>query len=222
MGTKKSARHRALSKVNKCGNFASHIRDWVNDGNGGAVKEKLLNDNRKWLPVCVSMDILEDSLEAVQYYLRYGLARERKSEIYRIKQNVGGKYLRLYGVLQALLLNQDAIANLHLCLIGKKFIWKKESAWNRVRRLRVCIAGHPHDADQEGPSFLSRPALGPRGFSYHSYMNHKEMKAEDIDLDLIIDEYFAEASEVLSAMVLRFPLKRQSFSGGLVGKLSAN
>ncbi len=208
-------RRQAMRNLAKCGKLAGHVRDWVNDGDDGKFKEVLLADDKRWLPTCVSMDILEDSLEAIRYYLRHGLSRDKGRGYNASLKTIGGRYLRLYGVLQALSLNQDAIANLHSCLLQKQYKWAKDSAWNRVRRIRVCIAGHPHDADTEGPSFLSRPELGTRGFSFHSYKNRKELKAVDVDLDAEINAYLVEASGVLSEMTKNFPVNKP-ISFGLI------
>lgn len=206
------ARGRAQLFAKECLSLADHVRRWVNDGKDGQVRDDLMQDDRRWLSTCVSMDTLEDSLEAIKHYLRYGLVHGQKMKFGF--GPCGGKYLRLYGVLQALALNQDAISNLHFCLLGAKPSISKDSAWNRVRRLRVCIAGHPHDAGLEGPTFLSRPEIGAHGFGYHSYAGFKKLKAHDVDLDKEIEAYLGEAKQILAGMAAGFPLETIKWLAG--------
>lgn len=102
--------------------------DFVFDGRD-EVKESL------WLQLCAALDVIGDSLWALEAY-QESIAKED----YEI---TGMNYLRLYGVLQAIFLQQDALR-----LIGdaidipidfKKDYWKL----NQIRTLRNLAVGHP-------------------------------------------------------------------------------
>jgi len=60
-----------------------------------------------------------------------------------LSKEPGGFILVLYGVLQAVIVNQDALNELHRVFMGGPFIPAKLSAWREIRTLRNLIAGHP-------------------------------------------------------------------------------
>ena len=51
---------------------------------------------------CVCMDTLEDTMSAVDYYFNYGIGNE-----------IGERYIKLYGLLQSIQVQQDAIRELY-------------------------------------------------------------------------------------------------------------
>ncbi len=86
----------------------------------------------KWNRFCVSMDTLEDSDLAISHYLGAGLGIIEEE-----------RYLRLYGVLQAIYIQQNALENLWVILLEDKFPKRSEkSAWSIIKRLRNHT-GHP-------------------------------------------------------------------------------
>ncbi|OGR22724.1 MAG: hypothetical protein A2277_04460 [Desulfobacterales bacterium RIFOXYA12_FULL_46_15] len=66
-----------------------------------------LNDSEDWNYILASEDILEDSNAAIASFLRFGVSGPTKYD------DLGEKYLRLYGVLNATYLQQYAILNLY-------------------------------------------------------------------------------------------------------------
>ncbi len=66
-----------------------------------------LNRKEDWNYILASEDILEDSNEAISNFLKFGLSGPTKYE------SLGEKYLRLYGVLNATYLQQQAMYNLY-------------------------------------------------------------------------------------------------------------
>ena len=86
--------------MNNILSLASKIRDYVNTSN---LYDKCYKNNLdKWKMLCVSMDTLEDTCEALLHFESEGIG-----------DNTGEKYLNLYGILQAVFLQQDAIK--YLC-----------------------------------------------------------------------------------------------------------
>ena len=78
------------------GDFLSHVKDCLK-----------LNEAKDWNYILASEDILEDSNEAIISFLRFGTSGPTKYG------DLGEKYLRLYGVLNATYLRQQAIFNLY-------------------------------------------------------------------------------------------------------------
>ncbi|MFC1781911.1 hypothetical protein ACFLZ8_06595 [Planctomycetota bacterium] len=79
--------------------YTQQVRDLINNPR---KQFNLLKNPKLWNQLCSSLDVIEDTDLAIKAY------QESKSS-----QNDGQKYLQLYGVLQALFLQQDAVD--HLC-----------------------------------------------------------------------------------------------------------
>ena len=77
----------------------TEVRGLVNEGR---KHHELCQDKAKFSQICSSMDVIEDTEQAITAFQRTDFGR-----------NVALGYLTIYGVLQALFLQQDAVANLH-------------------------------------------------------------------------------------------------------------
>lgn len=60
-----------------------------------------------WGFICSSMDIINDSLLGIEHFCKYGVDGPTKYD------DFGEKYIRLYGVLNATYIQQQALLNLH-------------------------------------------------------------------------------------------------------------
>ena len=60
-----------------------------------------------WGFICSSMDIINDSLLGIEHFCKYGLDGPTKYD------DFGEKFIRLYGVLNATYIQQQALLNLH-------------------------------------------------------------------------------------------------------------
>jgi len=75
----------------------------------------LLANRQKWGRLTSALYVLEDTSCAIEYYL--------KAEY---PDDVGGKYLYTYGLLQALFVQEDAIDSLSYALFDKNIDFKNE------------------------------------------------------------------------------------------------
>ena len=76
-------------------------------------------------------------------------------------QNPLRAYIEFWGTFQALIIQQDAIREIHKAVNGKDIEEPKDnSAWHEIRRLRNELAGHP--AAQGNSSTLKRTFMGRR------------------------------------------------------------
>jgi hypothetical protein len=119
-------------------------------------------------------------------------------------------YIEIWGVMQALSIQQDAITELHKVIVGKKP--KTGPAWSELRNLRHLTTGHPANRSQGVPG-TQRTFMGRQGRTYESV----EFEVWDaatqgrdhpnLDLGQLIDAYETEASGILSAVLATMKAK---------------
>lgn len=116
----------------------------------------LLPDNSKWLPLTSALDVLEDSSGAVNYYIES-----------TFPENVNGKYLFIYGLIQALFLQMDAANSIQKALTGSIIDFEKDypDAY-RVREMRNDVVGHPTNRKNKQSIYLVQVSLNKHGFYY--------------------------------------------------------
>ncbi|MFA5075547.1 MAG: hypothetical protein WC436_05600 [Candidatus Babeliales bacterium] len=145
-------------------------------------------DLDKWNAACVALDTMEDALMAI---LAYGTAKESRS--------VGLRYLKLYGLLQAVFLQQDAI-QCFLNVLGGNFEKEKKRliAWHELRNLRNLTVGHPVDNFGEKRCYIIRVSIAKHGFE--CIMWDKKKRKDDfvkIDIKSLLNKYRKEVGGVL-------------------------
>lgn len=86
----------------------------------------------EWNALCVAMDTQEDAYCALKHYENFGLGEE-----------INEKYLKYYGLLQAVFLHQDSIVELYNSLLRDDLKISPDSAWKKIRDLRNLTVGHP-------------------------------------------------------------------------------
>ncbi|MDP2923506.1 MAG: hypothetical protein Q8O30_07320 [Candidatus Omnitrophota bacterium] len=150
--------------------------------------EPFNNNLDAWNLACVSMDALEDTLLALNYY-----------EKHKGSNCDGARYLRLYGVLQSIFIQQDAIKFLCKILIGCFEEGKyKLSSWKEIRDLRNLTVGHPLNKNSNKRCYITRMSISKDAFRYIIW---DKSKRKDIfckaDLKGLIDGYKKEAIIIL-------------------------
>ncbi len=128
----------------------SKIRDLINSSRKQNI---LLQDNILWHMLCSCMDTIEDTEEALENFL--------KSDTN--SSDEGRNYLRIYGALQALFVQQDAVKNLHDAL---KIPYTEDKALDKIRNIRNDAAGHQTKrGNKKHSTSLTGLHLVHRGFS---------------------------------------------------------
>jgi hypothetical protein len=79
-----------------------------------------------------SMYLIQDTAEAIRAHMQRGFSSDPLSA-----------YLEFWGVMQALVIQQDAIKELHTAVLAAPPDTKALSAWNEIRDTRHLCAGHP-------------------------------------------------------------------------------
>jgi hypothetical protein len=114
------------------------LRRFVNEY--ADLKYRLMRDLESWFRLCSAMDVLEDTDMAIQGYLDTDISQGKLSE----------KYLRYYGLFQAMVVQQDAVASAYESLLKTPFSKKPdgplETVWD-IRQTRISAFGHPTDRE---------------------------------------------------------------------------
>ena len=143
--------------MNNIFTLSNKIRDYVFINYKQVYKKKCNNSPDVWNRYCVSIDTLGDTIEALTHFESEGLGN-----------NDGEKYIKLYGVLQSIFLQQDSIKNLYEIFVDKfENIILNIDYWEEIRKLRNLTVGHPIKKNRSGPPkrcFISRPTINSKGF----------------------------------------------------------
>ena len=115
--------------------------------------------------------------------------------------NVGGNYLRIYGVLQGLFIQQDAVKNLHEAL---KIPYTIDPLLKEIREIRNNAVGHPTNrGNKEAFNFINRlPDI--KGFHLMTvYRADPQFSSEyrDIDISNLIAKQSQHLVDVLNHVI---------------------
>lgn len=167
--------------------YTQEIRDFINKPK---KQFNLLKNHKFWNQLCSSLDVIEDSDLAIAAYINSKFGTDD-----------GEKYLRLYGVLQALFLQQDAVTN--LCeFLGLQNNLTSHPKLKEIRDIRNDSIGHPTKrGNYKSYHFISRVTITKSGFQLISdYENNKTTFRDILVIDLI-KEQRKYLSEILKKVI---------------------
>jgi hypothetical protein len=177
--------------------YSDAFRDMVNERvqwKSEPARRLKLESDEDWSFVCVAMDILGDASLAIGNALRFGLDGPTKYD------DVGERYLRLYGLLGATYSQQRAALKLHKLTScpGVKQLQDKAKTL-RATKLRHQIAAHSLDnMDEQGKVVAAfvpvRIDLG--GFNCTVTKNRGD-EMDAYDLLVAIEEHSLFVTEVM-------------------------
>jgi hypothetical protein len=114
------------------------IRDIVS---ADIFTDNIHRDGLEWEMACASMDMIGDAQLAIDAFDRKPVSEGQRLEVY------GQRYLEVYGVFQAIYLQQDAIVNLAAALKLSEIKAFEDPDFKVVRDLRNRYIGHPSKHD---------------------------------------------------------------------------
>jgi hypothetical protein len=184
----------------------SEIYDHFHASPAGPAHFFLADNADAYAAYYTSMFLIQDTGEAIWTHM--------KSDFSPLPLTA---YVEFWGIMQAVVIQQDAILQLCQAVVGKPAKIRTESCWTRVRDIRNLCAGHP--------SNRSHGVLGPqRTFLGRKFGNYREIRYElwdssngttthpHFDLRALIEGYDHEARDVLqsvlSEMRSRWPRKK--------------
>ena len=125
------------------------VRDIIDKWEGSHA---VLEDRRTRMQLCSCLDVIKDTALCLNAF--------RTTNIGEL--DVGSKYMYVYGSLQALVLQQDAVKHF-TCALGKTYPYHPRL--KEIRDIRNHSVGHPTD---EGPgrtfNLITRDSIGNLGF----------------------------------------------------------
>jgi hypothetical protein len=158
----------------------------------------------QWLVLCAAMDAIEDTQQAVEAFVANGDGKE--------KRPTGERYLRTYGVLQALAVQQDATKDLCDALSATD-LWDP-SPVEHVRDLRIASIGHPTLRRKarnrpQSSHFIVQISLGDRGFELMSFDSAGKMSSRRVSIPTLASTQDAHVrvtlKKVMKHIVKKWP-----------------
>jgi hypothetical protein len=151
----------------------SQIRD---DINNPRKQHTLLKDRASWNKLCSSLDTIGDTEQALDAYMEM---KEPESD--------GEKYLMLYGVLQVLFVQQDAVAHLAEAL---DIPYSADPTITEIREVRNDSIGHPTKRGRgkgKAFNFISRISMSKNGFTLLTTYATDDTKFQDVNIPQLIE-----------------------------------
>jgi hypothetical protein len=153
-----------------------------------------------------SMYLLQDSTESLLRHRELGFNADPLLA-----------YLEFWGVMQAVIIQQDSIAELYQIIVEKNLdaTEMKLEAWLKIRNFRNVCAGHPSKKDKPKKfplcrTFMSRKFGNYESITYELWQQGEGRSHPQECLTALLDAYAIEAekklTEVLSHMKNRWKL----------------
>lgn len=169
-------------------NLEDRIREFINSGRRQAT---LLKNLTTWNKLCSSLDIVGDTQLAIRSH----------SQLQDIKDE-GASYLIIYGTLQAMLLQQDAVKHIGDALDIKV---KRPKELENIRVIRNSSVGHPAHQTENNlskSSFIVRTSISPNGFQLMIvYSGDREYEFQNISIPKLIKTQEQYIIEVLLKVI---------------------
>lgn len=185
------------TKIDAVQFFNEKYRELVNEKAGKAASEResfddyikrslRLNSTDDWGVLCASMDVIDDSLLGIENFLRFGIDGPTKYG------DMGEKYIRLYGALNATYLQQQAVINLFKIsnTDSPKSAQEKINSL-LIRTIRHKIGAHAVDYENKHEDVTESfvPVRFTLGGMTCSYYNNRTLKQETVNLQEAIVEH---------------------------------
>lgn len=164
----------------------SEIHKWWNQPHCG------FDTADRYFAFCAAKDWLQDTAETLHFHRGQGFSSDPYAA-----------YLEYWGILQATIIQQDAIAELHYALTGTQLPERdRDSAWVKLRNLRNLTVGHPNRKSTGRGNLPLRSISGREQKSYDrlpiQVYGPNGHESRVLNLGQLLDEYDKEASILLA------------------------
>ena len=181
----------------------SKVRDLIN---AARRHDSLLQQANDFRLVCSAMDMIDDTIMALTSYIDHD------------QQDQGQAYLEIFGVLQAMAVQQDAVRKLHRVVTGT--CPDLEATYpdvKEIRDIRVRVVGHPVGGKKDSSHFLTRYTVSKKGFEFWAYDQSGGRTVAEVDLiDLVARNsasLHAALSETVASMEDEDKAHKTAFAG---------
>lgn len=159
-----------------------------------ACRPVLFSDDDAFAAFYTSKFLIQDTAEAVSSHMQKGFSPDAMAA-----------YIEFWGIMQALVIQQDAITELHKSIFGTSPSLIRPSPWFDLRELRNRCAGHPANKTASGAtlrSFMGRRFGDYANIQYEQYNSATDQTSHPtFDLRSLIQCYDAQAADVLSSVL---------------------
>lgn len=164
----------------------------------------LSQDSAAYHKLCSCLDVIADTELALR-------AHEEMSD----EPAPGSSYILVYGFLQALMLQQDAVRNLYAALGHPS---EGDSRLKEIREVRNDAVGHPTKRyDDQSFSHISRPSVSKAGFDLLTFEpNDGPSKFRHVSLKSLRDAQRVQLEKALSALLQA--LRKEDGASGAVSR----
>ncbi|MCX5885401.1 MAG: hypothetical protein NT096_05780 [Proteobacteria bacterium] len=173
---------------------------------GNASCQKYFHDQaheEEFVAYYNSMYLLQDSTESLWSHRETGFSSRPLQA-----------YIEFWGVMQAVIIQQEAIKEIYAIMVGQPLDPNSMKAWPEIRSVRNVCAGHPVKKDRPKAAPFTRSFMG-RSFGGYAEIMYEQWQPEvgttypRVKLGALLDEYEVEAAarlgEVFLAMKKRWP-----------------
>lgn len=156
---------------------------------------KVYDEERGKVQACLYA--LEDCETVITDYIEFGSFTHRE-----------GGYLLLYGLLQALFLQQDAIDHLSEYVLNEPLDFKiNHPGLYNIRNIRNITVGHPTKKGGNKYYHLIQTALSNKVYKLHGYKNQELEERLEIDIFELIKTQDTEINIILKQIIKKLKSK---------------
>lgn len=163
------------------------IRNLINESRKHA---SLLQDESKFLMLCACLDTIGDTHCCSEAFLTTDID----------KLDINNQYVYVYGTMQALLVEQDAVR--HLCE-SLSISYTPDPMLKDIRDIRHESVGHPTNSG-DAYSFINRNSIENRGFelsTYYAAVTGRSTKRVYVNVPELIAKQRDKLSDVLDDVI---------------------
>jgi hypothetical protein len=152
-----------------------NVREIINNPR---IRCVLLEDAGAWKMLCSCLNVIGDTELALDAFLRQTDCGDN-----------GTNYLLIYGALQVLFVQQDAVSDLAKALKPLNVTYERSELLKEIREIRSDSIGHPTKRDlpkKDGPgpsNLMVRMSLSHRRFDL--VKNYEDGRTECLDVDIV-------------------------------------
>jgi hypothetical protein len=178
------------------------IRDHINDSR---VSHLLRKSVYRWNLLTSSLDVIEDAELAIEAHDGAGAAASEITWKPDYQSASGSLYLATYGLLQALVIQQEAV--FHVCeALDIPLRLKSFPKLQGIREIRNISVGHPTKVDRPrnvpvSHHFISRMTMGKHGFQLLSFYDDGTYSSRDVWIPAILEDQKTDLGQVLREVI---------------------
>lgn len=161
-----------------------------------AKRSLKLNSTKDWNIICSGMDLIGDTSLSIDHFLRFGMDGVSRYD------EIGEKYLRLYGVLNSTYIQQEAVFSIcKLCQLSEQSDFRDKIERLEIRDIRHRLGAHSIDyIDKENEEILSFVPVRMSMEGLHlNYTNSTDLSMCSVDLLSGINQHLDLMTDIIYA-----------------------